>query len=225
MNFSRTEDEKTLKKGSGRLNTTNKKSLSLTYSGISDNQFLDNYSLDERTTKSPYFEPLNGFGLYPPPKPRLAYTQPSPRRKTTKVAIISPTSSISSHSPRKYQQIQKETMPYIKRKKCLDKNEHEFFARMQEKYHDTKQWNHVYSRDIYRLRQHSIERVNRELKQKQINDQKQRMRDNMKYKKAVEMEKRNERFYNDEIFCRTGKQYRYIPNYDRFATDSGYIFI
>ncbi|OHT08423.1 hypothetical protein TRFO_23111 [Tritrichomonas foetus] len=172
---------------------------------------------------SPYFESIDTFGSYPPPQlPPIRKTNLTQTQPVRPAKVIPPS---TPRTPRKYSRAHQEDLPYSMRREWQRKSMNNFFTDMRNKYDSTKDWSKIYSNDFLKMRQHSIERVRSGQKMKEIEDRKQRKRELKVYQESVNEEKNRERFYNDEIYCTTGKQYRFIPNYDRVNSGDEYIFI
>lgn len=169
--------------------------------------------LQEKNKNSPYLQPVDGFGNYPPPPLlRKSKTNPSLIQPIRPAKICPPT---TPRSPRKYSRPEQEGIPYSVRAEWKTQSEINFFNQVNLKHQQERQYTRIYSNDLLRHRQLSIERVSAARKRKEMEDRKQRIQECKDHQKSVRIDQKHDRFYNDEIYCRTGRQYRYIPNHDR----------
>lgn len=151
-------------------------------------------------------------------RPHLSKTQPILPAKLYPTPML--------HPPRKYAEVKMEEMPYATRCVWQAESESMFLREAQGRHPEKKSFLlRNYSIDYLKVRQHSIERVSTARRQQQAKDQKQRINDCRMYQMCVEREQKRDRIYNDEIFCPTAKQFRYIPNGSRSNPDNEYIFI
>lgn len=198
----------------------NKKNLSSTFHPKKTNispEFL------ERNKNSPYLRPLDSFRNSSPPPLLRSQAIPSLSQSIQPARIIPPS---TSRSPRKYLRAGKEEIPYTTRLEWQQQSGAYHLKQINQKHQQERQYTRIYSADPLKQRQLSIQRVSSNRQMKEIEDRRQRYRECKDYQKSVRYEERHQRFYNDEIYSRTGKQYRYIPNHDRTNPNNNeYIYI
>ena len=175
---------------------TQSKQLSTT---ISPRSSFNSIKLLDKNKKSPYLEPINGFGNSPPPPPLLKKNRANPSLiQPIRPAKIYPPNT--PRSPRKYTRTEQDDIPYPKRFEWKTQSETNFFNQINLRYQQTKQLEKIYSTDYLKQRQLSIERVSAARKRKEVEERKQRIQKCKDHQESVQYDEKHERFYNDEIY-------------------------
>lgn len=199
--------------------TTAKLNLSLSLRSRKKDEYSD---FLEKNKDSPYLQPVDYFGNFPPPLLSKSKTDPTLTQPIRPAKILPPT---TPRSPRKYTNRGQEDIPYTKRMAWQAQSEAYHLKKINQKHHQERNYSKIYSVDHLRHRQLSIQRVSDTRRIQEIEEKRQRYQECKEHQKSVQYEERHQRFYNDEIFSRTGKQYRYIPNHDRANPNNEYIYI